>query len=289
MTCSKSVRSGAWMENSGDSEFWKNQMRIAEMQVDYGEPLPEMDDRFLSVWAAHYASIVSLIQPQAPLLEIGSGYGILASGLGKITGASLFSTEHPSRSYFFRPAYREFLKRYKTLLIGNDLNDGLPFKSDLFEQVYFCDVIEHLPTAGVGKVLDEIHRVLRPEGVLVVSTPNLNRLSNLFRFLRGFSMNPPLETGLYGRTFGHIREFAPKELTRILADYGFAVIGRRYGLNPYFTSEAFGSHQAFSPGSARIINRLTAIGFRIFPGMGDQMFLTAVRKACLSSGCKNGC
>lgn len=274
------------MQKGEHLAFWKQRMRTAAEQVDYGEPLPDLDDRFLSVWAAHYASIVSLIQPMPPLLEIGAGYGILAAGLAKITRQPLFSTEHPSRAYFFRPAYRHFLDRNHTHLIGNDLNDGLPFLSGEFQQVYFCDVIEHLPMGCVGTVLDEIHRVLRPEGILILSTPNLNRLSNLFRFLSGYSVNPPFEVSRHGRTFGHIREFAPKEMNRILSLHGFRVTGRTYGLNPYYAAEAFGAYNLFSAATVRMINRITAIVSRVFPSVGDQMFLTAVGETCLGSGSK---
>jgi len=48
----------------------------------------------------------------------------------------------------------------------------LPLKSEAFEQVFFADVIEHLPNGHDHIVLREIYRVLRGAGTLILSTPH---------------------------------------------------------------------------------------------------------------------
>lgn len=48
----------------------------------------------------------------------------------------------------------------------------LPFPADQFDVVNMMEVIEHVPSAVIDDVLDEISRVLRPDGVLLGSTPN---------------------------------------------------------------------------------------------------------------------
>lgn len=52
-----------------------------------------------------------------------------------------------------------------------DLNRRLPFRSDSFDAVLSSDVIEHL--ADGLEAVGEIHRVLRPGGVLLLNTPFL--------------------------------------------------------------------------------------------------------------------
>ena len=47
---------------------------------------------------------------------------------------------------------------------------SLPLRSELFDKVYFYDVIEHVDSPI--KALQEINRVLRPKGRLELSTPN---------------------------------------------------------------------------------------------------------------------
>ncbi len=257
-----------------DKPFWE-QVILEAAGIDFGEPLPEVDRRFLSVWSDHYARIAAMTRPSSPILEIGTGYGVLAAGLAGKTRDRIFSLEHPSRGYFFRQAYRSFLKGKGVVLAGGDLREGLPFQSNSLRQVYFCDVIEHLEPSVVPTVLDEITRVLEVGGELICSTPNLNRFSNLVRFVSGHTVNPPLQSGCYGATHGHIREFAFKELERLFRRHGLTPTRRRFERNPYFTHEAFGEDSVFSRRTADRINALSRLVHVFLPRLGDEVYILA--------------
>jgi SAM-dependent methyltransferase len=58
----------------------------------------------------------------------------------------------------------------------------LPYAEDSFDVVNLMEVVEHIPSHLIGGVLDQIRRVLRPKGALVVSTPNypIKRFYDLF-------------------------------------------------------------------------------------------------------------
>ncbi len=245
--------------------------RVSE--IDFGEPLPDLDTRFIQTWSSHYRHIVNLAPIRFPVLEIGAGYGVLAAGLNLLSGKRVWTTEHPSRSYLNSPSYRSFLEAHDICVIGHDLMEGLPFKHSSFQQVYLCDVIEHFPAKSMLPVLGEICRVLCPGGTLILSTPNLNRLSCLFRFLAGYTVNPPLEVRKIGQTYDHIRELAPQEALRLLAKAGFQPRICRFSINPYFTRDAFGEDNIFSSKTARLINLLTKLMIRIIPRMGDEMYI----------------
>lgn len=243
--------------------------------VDFGEPLPKLDSRFVHIWSSHYHQIVSLIPIQSPVLEIGTGYGVLAAGLSLLSGKKVWTTEHPSRNYLTSPSYRRFLKEYGIDIVCNDLTEGLPFKKDSFQQVYLCDVVEHFPADTIPTILREVFRILRPGGDLVLSTPNLNRLSGLFRFLAGHSVNPPLEVRKIGETFDHIRELAPKEAIRLLKKNGFQPETCHFSINPYFTADAFGEDNIFSSRMTKVINILTGLIIRMVPRAGDEMYISS--------------
>ena len=68
---------------------------------------------------------------------------------------------------------------------GVDLNAYLPFKSGCFDAVNLVEVIEHIENQP--QLIREIARVLKPRGVILISTPNiLNMLSRLRFVFTGF-------------------------------------------------------------------------------------------------------
>ncbi len=61
---------------------------------------------------------------------------------------------------------------------------ALPYRGGTFDLVVTADVLEHL--RDLPRALSEIHRVLRPGGVLLASIPTENTLYELGRCLFGF-------------------------------------------------------------------------------------------------------
>jgi SAM-dependent methyltransferase len=90
--------------------------------------------------------------------------------------------------------------------------EPLPFPDDSFDGVLFTEVLEHL-LYDPRKLVDEIYRVLRPKGELVVSTPNVLRIENKIKVLLGWNIYPRHEnfyfSDLYRR---HNREYTMQEL-----------------------------------------------------------------------------
>jgi 2-polyprenyl-3-methyl-5-hydroxy-6-metoxy-1,4-benzoquinol methylase len=62
-----------------------------------------------------------------------------------------------------------------------DMNAALPFPDGAFDAVICIDGIEHLERPF--DFVRECHRVLRPGGVLIVSTPNISALRSRWRYL----------------------------------------------------------------------------------------------------------
>lgn len=55
-------------------------------------------------------------------------------------------------------------------VLVHNINTGLPFPDASFDYAFMVEVLEHTPTAY--STAGEIHRVLKPHGVWVVSVPN---------------------------------------------------------------------------------------------------------------------
>ncbi len=98
--------------------------------------------------------------------------------------------------------------------------DEFPYPDDHFDVALFCEILEHLPNDPIH-TLCELHRVLRPGGLLVLTTPNATRRENLVRMLRGDNVYEQLSGyGTYGR---HNREYTVGELTTLLDECGWDV------------------------------------------------------------------
>lgn len=127
----------------------------------------------------------------------GAGYGtrLLAGSATRLLGLD-FSDEALSHA---RANYSADNVQFKQA----DLNQTLNLDSNHFDLVVSFETIEHLHNRD--QLVKEFHRILRPGGVLIMSTPNgtVTSLAN----------EPP-------NPF-HVHELSNQELTDILASNGF--------------------------------------------------------------------
>jgi SAM-dependent methyltransferase len=88
-----------------------------------------------------------------------------------------------------------------------------------FDIIFFSEVIEHLPIPG-HVALARLRTLLRPEGVLLCSTPNLYRLRNIAYLISGRQIfdhfGLPEEGG-----YGHILEYSAEHLAWQFRRAGF--------------------------------------------------------------------
>jgi SAM-dependent methyltransferase len=100
--------------------------------------------------------------------------------------------------------------------------DEFPYPDASFDVVVFSELIEHLGVNPV-RTLAEIHRVLRPNGAVIVTTPNALSMERFATFARGGSQMVDRYSPLFGYGARHNREYSPAELRGLLEDTGFDV------------------------------------------------------------------
>ncbi|HKP39468.1 methyltransferase domain-containing protein [Mycobacterium sp.] len=91
---------------------------------------------------------------------------------------------------------------------------GLPFADESINAIYCGELIEHLFDPRI--FLHDCHRVLAPDGLLLVTTPNIATLQDRIRFL--FGRSPRHIDPLHPYIRLHIRPFTPDLLARTLLD-----------------------------------------------------------------------
>jgi len=147
-------------------------------------------------------------------LDIGSGTGELIQLVKTNFNVSCYAVD-----------YTDTLMQDKKQKVDvTDLNHcSLPYDDNFFDAVTFTEVIEHLEDHR--KILKEINRVLKKDGVLVVTTPNILNMKSRIRFLLvGFyNLFGPLhvkESALH-HGGGHINPISYFYLSHSLLDADF--------------------------------------------------------------------
>ena len=99
--------------------------------------------------------------------------------------------------------------------IQADLNEPLPVRDGVFDAIISTEVIEHLENPRA--VFREFHRLLRPGGRLLLTTPNQESIRSLAALiLRGHFV-----AFLDGRYPAHITAWLRTDFDRICAEAGF--------------------------------------------------------------------
>lgn len=127
-----------------------------------------------------------------------------------------------------------------------DMSVRVPFKSNMFDLVISSATIEHVANPDV--FLKEIFRVLQPNGIVLISTPNISFWLNRIIFLIGLyplfleaSTEVKVGYGWYKKYFygsqlvGHIHVFNLPALQELLRHHGF-LIDRVFGGTVDFVS-----------------------------------------------------
>lgn len=140
--------------------------------------------------------------------------------------------------------------------------EKFPFDDAEFDVVLFCEIIEHLLMNPVA-VLKEIKRILKPNGALILTTPNVSRLENVTKMVAGVNIYDPYSGyGPYGR---HNREYNQHELFLLLKYLGFT-------MDSMFTADV---HQNNANGYSSVSKLEPFLKHREL-GLGQYIFLRAL-------------
>lgn len=145
------------------------------------------------------------------ILDAGAGDGYISSKLMAM-GHNVVAIEIVAINI-------RHLKERGIAVIPHDLmHVPYPFRDESFDMIICADVLEHLYRPDV--CLKEFYRVLKPDGALLVSTPNYAHPYRIWQLIKGNSFHDPFSEYQF---YAHIRFFTYKTLKKFLAHYGFHV------------------------------------------------------------------
>jgi len=182
----------------------------------------KLGSQYYGLFNGRSKKIIKLLNGfQGTLLDVGCGDAIISIQLKEALGCEIKAVELIDEN-----VKKALEKGIDTIKV--DLNkEKLPFENNSFEGVFAGEILEHVVDSD-GLLL-EIKRVLKKNGVLILTVPNIanwyNRLIMMFGYLPLY-----VESGSrasYGTPFGeingHVKAFTKRSLIQMVKANGFEV------------------------------------------------------------------
>jgi 2-polyprenyl-3-methyl-5-hydroxy-6-metoxy-1,4-benzoquinol methylase len=165
---------------------------------------------------------LTAITAEDQVLDAGCGAGNLVSELAPLCGGAI------GCDYRY-PCLAVASRRGTGSYVQADLQQ-LPFPAKTFGTIFCMEVIEHLDRGITAQALAEFHRVLRPQGQFLLTTPNYRSLWVAIEFLADTVRLVPEMVG--GE---HISKYHRRTLAALLTEAGFVIerIGTFNHLSPF--------------------------------------------------------
>jgi SAM-dependent methyltransferase len=106
--------------------------------------------------------------------------------------------------------------------VCNLLDDDPPSFKNAFDVIVLAEVVEHLPMPPY-LILGKVRGWLKPGGALLLTTPNLFRLRNLARMVRGRDLFDTFMLPRNGVSLGHQTEYSAAHLGWHVREAGFTL------------------------------------------------------------------
>lgn len=182
-----------------------------------------------------------MAQPQAHIVELGgrsggTGKRVLNAGCGPHEPGRLHSA---FRNADWTEVRLDIDKEVKPDILGT-ITDLGAIRNAMFDAVWCSHNLEHLHTPDVPKALAEFHRILKPDGFVLISTPDLEAVAELVVTGRLddtayvssagpitaldmlFGLGASIAQGNY--YMAHNTGFTAERLGRVLIDAGFSEV-----------------------------------------------------------------
>jgi 2-polyprenyl-3-methyl-5-hydroxy-6-metoxy-1,4-benzoquinol methylase len=232
---------GGRFEMLEDSETPFHVLKCAHCGLIFVDPVPELpllayhyDAGYYADWiAAQKTKRLKMWDRRLKSIEKASKKGRLLD-VGCATGAFLRLAQN--NGWEIRGTeYSPYAAKFAGDLLKADIYCGhlmdVRYEDSFFDVVTFWHVLEHLHDPM--RYLQEVHRILKPSGLLVIAVPNVNDyiMQTAYRLVKG----RPLKLFSKDDREIHLYHFSAKTLSNYLRKTGFEClkISPDYGITEY--------------------------------------------------------
>ena len=158
------------------------------------------DELSLAQW---HRSALDLAPPLAgrDVLEVGCGVGDFSISLSR-AGAHVTGVDFSPRG--IELAQQKARHHGQPVAFRVADAQALPFANDSFDVVFSCECLEHVPEPR--RMLSELHRVLKPGGVLILTTENYSN-ALVLGWLVSMVRRQPFNSGTHAQPIEHFFVF----------------------------------------------------------------------------------
>jgi 2-polyprenyl-3-methyl-5-hydroxy-6-metoxy-1,4-benzoquinol methylase len=239
------------------------------------ECFPEFQEYFVhypikhSKSSSHYYAR-QMVGTNQDVMDIGAGEGFFAAELVK-SGNRISGIDNR-----LRPREASVFEQYFTA----DLEEGIaPVVLELggkhFDRVLLLDVLEHL--RHPEQILEQCHAILKREGLLIVSLPNIANIA--VRLMLLFGRFEYSARGLLDKT--HLRFFTRKTARNLMEENGYRILEEKQTVIPLELTLGWSPDNPIM----KALNRVLAFVTWIMPGLfGYQVMFVAQSAQRANSG-----
>jgi len=172
--------------------------------------------RFNSSTHGSHAIVINSVGKNKKVLDVGCNKGYLSHKF-KENGCHVVGIEADSKC-------AEIAKEFCDEVLIGDIEqiETLSYPDSYFDAIVFADILEHLKDPQ--RVLLKLGKYLSPDGIIIVSLPNIARLDIRLRLLFGkFNYE---EAGILDKS--HLRFFTLVTAKNLIQDSGYQILHINY-------------------------------------------------------------
>lgn len=225
----------------------------------------DIDDDYHKVHERRFARTLQVLieqEPQGRLLELGCSSVLPLSLIELVPELEIHVTDFDlSKSQQHKLIVQSNFKSAEFQAYSVDLEKTpLPCPDESFDYVLCCEVLEHMEVDPMF-MLSEVNRVLKPGGVLIITTPNVASSWGITKILQGYEPYFYMQYQKTGTGYHrHNYEYSVHSLKSVLSSAGF--------------EGSIWTENIFENPAVSVIKQLLEAGF-LLHNLGDNLFAVA--------------